>query len=43
MYDFSDRGPGVQRGLTAKDVLIMRWDESKATWTPSSKMGGGAP
>jgi branched-chain amino acid transport system substrate-binding protein len=43
MYDFSDRGPGVQRGLTAKDVLLMRWDESKATWTPSSKMGGGAP
>jgi branched-chain amino acid transport system substrate-binding protein len=43
VYDFSDRGAGVQRGLTAKDVLIMRWDEGKAGWTPASKMGGGAP
>jgi hypothetical protein len=43
VYDFTDRGPGVQRGLTAKDVLVMRWDGSKAAWTPASKMGGGAP
>ena len=38
-YDFTDKGAGAQRGLTQKDVLIMRWDETK--WTPSSKMGGG--
>jgi branched-chain amino acid transport system substrate-binding protein len=43
VYDFSDRGAGVQRGLTAKDVLVMRWDEGKTAWTPASKMGGGAP
>ena len=43
VYDFSDRGAGVQRGLTQKDVLVMRWDESKAAWIPASKMGGGAP
>jgi branched-chain amino acid transport system substrate-binding protein len=43
VYDFSDRGAGVQRGLTQKDVLVMRWDEGKAAWTAASKMGGGAP
>src|SRR5665213_2200822 len=43
VYDFSDRGAGVQRGLSAKDVLIMRWDEGKTAWIPSSTMGGGAP
>jgi branched-chain amino acid transport system substrate-binding protein len=43
LYDFTDRGPGVQRGLTSKDVLVMRWDEGRAGWTPASKMGGGAP
>jgi hypothetical protein len=39
VYDFTDKGAGAQRGLTQKDVLIMRWDDTK--WTPSSKMGGG--
>ncbi len=29
VYDFSDRGAGVQRGLTSKDVLVMRWDEGE--------------
>lgn len=43
VYDFTDHGPGAQRGLTAKDVLVMRWDEGRAGWTPASKMGGGAP
>jgi branched-chain amino acid transport system substrate-binding protein len=43
VYDFSDRGAGVQRGLTAKDVLVMRWDESKTAWTAASTMGGGVP
>jgi branched-chain amino acid transport system substrate-binding protein len=41
VYDFTDKGAGAQRGLTQKDVLIMRWDEGKTAWTPSSKMGGG--
>jgi len=41
VYDFTDKGSGVQRGLSQKDVLIMRWDGSKTVWTPSSKMGGG--
>ena len=41
MYDFTDKGAGTQRGLSQKDVLIMRWDETKTAWTPSSKMGGG--
>jgi branched-chain amino acid transport system substrate-binding protein len=41
VYDFTDKGPGAQRGLTQKDVLIMRWDEGKTAWTPSSMMGGG--
>ncbi len=40
-YDFTDKGAGAQRGLTAKDVLVMRWDESRTVWTPTSKMGGG--
>jgi len=43
VYDFSDRGAGVQRGLTQKDVLVMRWEADKAGWIPVSKMGGGAP
>jgi branched-chain amino acid transport system substrate-binding protein len=43
VYDFSDRGAGVQRGLTSKDVLLMRWDEAKTAWTAASTMGGGAP
>jgi branched-chain amino acid transport system substrate-binding protein len=41
VYDFTDKASGVQRGLSQKDVLIMRWDGSKTVWTPSSKMGGG--
>jgi len=41
VYDFTDKGPGTQRGLSQKDVLIMRWDGDKNAWIPSSKMGGG--
>jgi branched-chain amino acid transport system substrate-binding protein len=41
VYDFTDKGAGAQRGLSEKDVLIMRWDEAKSAWIPSSKMGGG--
>jgi len=41
VYDFTDKGAGTQRGLSQKDVLIMRWDETKPGWTASSKMGGG--
>jgi branched-chain amino acid transport system substrate-binding protein len=43
LYDFSDRATGAQRGLTAKDVLLMRWNEAKSGWDAASKMGGGAP
>jgi branched-chain amino acid transport system substrate-binding protein len=38
VYDFTDKTAGAQRGLTSKDVLIMRWDGT--TWLPASKMGG---
>jgi branched-chain amino acid transport system substrate-binding protein len=41
VYDFTDKGAGTQRGLSQKDVLIMRWDDTKPGWTASSKMGGG--
>lgn len=43
LYDFSDKETGAQRGLTAKDVLVMRWNEGKSGWDAASKMGGGAP
>jgi hypothetical protein len=43
LYDFSDKETGAQRGLTAKDVLVMRWNDGKAGWDAVSKMGGGAP
>jgi branched-chain amino acid transport system substrate-binding protein len=38
-YDFRD---GFQRGLTTKDVLVVRWDADKGTWFPVSQ-GGGVP
>jgi hypothetical protein len=43
VYDFSDRAAGTQRGLTQKDVLLMRWDDGHGVFAPASKMGGGAP
>jgi branched-chain amino acid transport system substrate-binding protein len=43
IYDFSDRGAGVQRGLTSKDVLLMRWDPAKTAFNPASTLGGGVP
>jgi branched-chain amino acid transport system substrate-binding protein len=36
-YDFRD---GSQRGLTEKNLLIMRWDPPKGTWTAVSGPGG---
>lgn len=36
-YDFST---GDQRGLSDKDVVLMRWDESKDWWTAVSRPGG---
>lgn len=43
VYDFTDKGAGAQRGLSSKDVLIMKWDDTKPAFIPASKMGGGAP
>jgi branched-chain amino acid transport system substrate-binding protein len=37
-YDFRD---GSQRGLTEKNLLIMRWDPPKGTWSAVSALGGG--
>jgi branched-chain amino acid transport system substrate-binding protein len=37
VYDFRD---GSHRGLSQKDVLIMRWDAAKNTWVAVSKLGG---
>lgn len=36
-YDFRD---GSQRGLTDKNVMVMRWDNDKGTWTAVSRLGG---
>jgi branched-chain amino acid transport system substrate-binding protein len=36
-YDFRD---GQQRGLTAKSVLVVRWDKSNHAWQGMSKLGG---
>lgn len=37
MYDFSD---GSQRGLSADDILIVRWDHGKKAWSTVSGFGG---
>jgi branched-chain amino acid transport system substrate-binding protein len=37
VYDFST---GNQRGLTQRDLTIMRWDSKKSTWVAVSKPGG---
>jgi branched-chain amino acid transport system substrate-binding protein len=39
VYDFSN-GPGAQRGLTAKDAMILRWDPAKTQFVPVSRLGG---
>ena len=36
-YDFRD---GSQRGLSQKDLVIMRWDDTAKTWTTASGPGG---
>ncbi len=38
-YDFRD---GNQRGLSTKDVIVVRWDADKGTWDPVG-LGGGTP
>jgi branched-chain amino acid transport system substrate-binding protein len=40
VYDFRD---GSQRGLSQKDVIIMRWDVTKGTWVAASSFGGAQP
>jgi branched-chain amino acid transport system substrate-binding protein len=37
VYDFTT---GDQRGLTQRDLTIMRWDKQKNTWLAVSKPGG---
>jgi branched-chain amino acid transport system substrate-binding protein len=37
IYDFRD---GSQRGLSQKDVIIMRWDTRRNTWVAVSSFGG---
>jgi branched-chain amino acid transport system substrate-binding protein len=36
-YDFRD---GSQRGLTDKNVMVMRWNGERSTWTAVSGLGG---
>lgn len=38
IYDFRS---GNQRGLGARDVVVVRWNEAKGTWVAASKFGGG--
>jgi ABC-type branched-subunit amino acid transport system substrate-binding protein len=38
VYDFRD---GSQRGLTEHNLMIMRWDADKGTWSAVSGLGGG--
>jgi branched-chain amino acid transport system substrate-binding protein len=38
-YDFSD---GKQRGLSAKDVVVFRWDVAQSTFVAVSGLGGSA-
>lgn len=37
IYDFR---VGNQRGLSARDVVVVRWDAAKGTWVAASKFGG---
>lgn len=37
IYDFTT---GDQRGLSDKDVVVMRWDEAKDWWVAASRPGG---
>ena len=37
VYDFGD---GQQRGLSAKDVLVFRWNAATAAFEPVSQLGG---
>jgi branched-chain amino acid transport system substrate-binding protein len=38
VYDFRD---GSQRGLTEHNLMVMRWDIDKGTWSAVSGLGGG--
>lgn len=37
IYDFADT---EQRGLSIKDLVIVRWNRETGTWSPASRMGG---
>lgn len=37
VYDFRD---GSQRGLSEHNLMIMRWDIDKNTWSAASGLGG---
>jgi branched-chain amino acid transport system substrate-binding protein len=39
VYDFSDTGTAVQRGLNINAVVMMRWNSSSSSWTAVSKFG----
>ena len=38
VYDFRD---GSQRGLSQKDILMLRWENAQGKWIAVSKLGGG--
>jgi branched-chain amino acid transport system substrate-binding protein len=42
-YDFTDTNDPdrVQRGLNINDVVMMRWDSTKSSWTAVSRFGAG--
>jgi branched-chain amino acid transport system substrate-binding protein len=39
VYDFSDSGTAVQRGLNINAVVMMRWNAASSSWTAVSKFG----
>ena len=39
VYNFSGGGSADQRGLSINDVVMMRWDSAKSSWTAVSRFG----
>jgi branched-chain amino acid transport system substrate-binding protein len=39
VYDFSSGGSADQRGLNINDVVMMRWDSVKSSWSAVSRFG----
>jgi ABC-type branched-subunit amino acid transport system substrate-binding protein len=39
VYNFSAGGSADQRGLDINDVVMMRWDSTKSSWTAVSRFG----